>query len=429
MRPWLAMPLAGVAVTGLGAVAAATAHLLPGPRGVVAVAAQASLLAFVLWPHAILPVGIVGGTVASGALAAGQVSMVVAVHAGILAAGCLALLVRRAVLGADAPAPRTAADGPMLAVAAFVLAGALYGLARGNSVHRVAAAAYEFAVIPGYFFLATRTLAEPRALRKAALCYLAGATGLAAAGLTAPGRHGGLLCALALPVLLVAVGQTRGWPRAGLVVLTAVAVADVVLAAYRAVWLAAGLALLIMLVRCHGRVRRAVLATVATGAVLLPLVVAAVPALQGRASLVGRELGQSSGYRLPEAEVGLHVFTTHPVLGAGIGQATPGVYVPDFGVTTVGPVYHVMYVMILANAGLAGLLLVLRPLLRTIRYGLAASDHRAVAFAALTCGFAVAAVFAGPTDGHWELGLLPALTLLTGAAASPGRPTWRGRWP
>jgi hypothetical protein len=37
----------------------------------------------------------------------------------------------------------------------------------------------------------------------------------------------------------------------------------------------------------------------------------------------------------------------------------------------------------------------------------------ALAFAALTCGFLVAALVSSPTDGHWELGLLPALTFLT----------------
>ncbi|GAA1880475.1 O-antigen ligase family protein [Streptantibioticus ferralitis] len=431
MKPYLSVPLAGIAVVGLGAVAAAAAELLPGLLGILAVGAQLCLVVFVLWPHVVLPVGIVGGTVASGALADGHVSLIVAVHAGILATGCLALLFRRAVVREDDRSARTAADGLMLAVAAFVLIGAVYGLARGNPSDRVAVAAYEFAVIPSYFFLATRTLGDSRALSKAAMCYLAGATGLAAAELTVPGRHGGLLSALALPPLLVAVGRARGWQRAGLVVVAAVAGADVVLAAYRAIWLAAGLALLIMLIRCTGQVRRTVVTTAACGAVLLPLAVAAVPALQVRASLVGKEFGQSSGYRLPEAAIGLHVFGTHPILGAGIGQVTPGVYLPNFAVTTVGPVYHVFYVMILANAGLVGLLLILRPLLRAVRIGLAACDDQAVAFVALTCGFVAAAVFAGPADGHWELGLLPALALLAGrgAASSAGPRTSQGKSP
>ncbi|MEV5508444.1 O-antigen ligase family protein [Streptomyces orinoci] len=420
MRPAPASLVAGAALAGLGAM---TMALLPGLPGILAVGAQVTLITFVLWPHAILPVGIVGGTAASGMLAVGRVGLIVAVHSGILATGCLALLLRRAAGHGTASRARTAADGPMAVLTAFVLAGAVYGLVQGNAGHRIAVAAYEFAVIPAYYFLATRTLGEPRALAKASHWYLAGTTVLAATELTAPGRHGGLLSTLALPPLLVAVARSRGWRRAGLVALTAVMGTDVVLAAYRAVWLAAGIALVLMLVRCTGAVRGAVAAAMGIGAVLLPLTVAALPMLQQRASLVGEEFEQSSGYRLPEAAIGLDVFTAHPFLGAGTGQVTPGVFVPDFGVTTVGPVYHVFYVMILANTGLVGLLLILRPLLRAVRTGLAATDPQAIAFAALTCGFMAAAGFAGPTDGHWELGLLPALTLLTGRrAAQPARP-------
>jgi len=184
----------------------------------------------------------------------------------------------------------------MLLAATSLLVAAAYGLACGNPAHRVLVAGYEFAVIPVYFFAATLTLPTAQALRGAAGCYLAGAAGLAAVELTAPDRHGGLLSALALPPLLVVAARERGWRRAGTVLLVAVAGTDVVLAAYRAVWLATAVALLLLAVR-----------------------------------------------------------------------------------------------------------------------------DLAVAFAALTCGFLVAAAFAGPTDGHWELGLLPAVTLLiTGSRAAAG---------
>ncbi|MGP3924096.1 O-antigen ligase family protein [Streptomyces sp. 8N616] len=422
MKPYPRVLPAGAAagafgVAGaIGAAGAATKELLPGRLGILGVGAEVCFLAFSRWPYAILPAGIVGGTVAVGALGDTRVSLVVAVHAGILAIGCLALLARRTLLRTDDRPTRTAADVPMLAVAGLLPLAAAHGLARGNPSHEVMVATYEFAVIPGYFFLTTYTLPNRLAMKKAAVCYLVGAAALAAAELTMPTRHGGLLSALALPPLLVAASHARGWKRAGLAVLIALLGVDAVMAGYRAVWLATGLALLVLLVKGSWQVRRGILTAAMAGAVLVPLAVAVSPGLQARASLAVDQVHQSAGHRLPEAAVGMDVFMAQPLIGGGLGHVTPPVYLPDYTVTTVGPVYHVFYVMVLANLGLVGLL-VLWPLLRAIRTSLAAPDDYAVAFAALTCGFLAAVAFAGPTDGHWELGLLPAVALLTSQTA------------
>jgi hypothetical protein len=63
---------------------------------------------------------------------------------------------------------------------------------------------------------------------------------------------------------------------------------------------------------------------------------------------------------------------------------------------------------------------------------LRSGDETAVCFAALTCGFLAAAFVASPTDGHWELGLLPALAVLSMPSAQrrrgrSGRPIGQGR--
>jgi hypothetical protein len=397
----------------LGFAGASLVELLPGRVAVLSAAALLCLVAFILWPWAALPVGIVGGIAATKALGSSDVTFITAVHVGVLAVGCLALLMRRAAASADDEPRRTRADGAMALLALIVLAGALFGLARGYPLHRVLIAGYEIGVIPAYFFLTAHTLTTPHRIKAAALLYVAGAGALAATELTTPGRHGGLPSVLALPPLLVTVHHARGGQRIGAIAAIALFAADTTVAGYRAMWLAVGVSLVILLIRGTSRIRRNVVMAVLAGTVLIVCVAAVSAGLRARAALSGHRLHDPAGYRVPEAAIGLRVFTDWPLTGAGLGQTTPHTYLPTFRITDVGPIYHVFWVMILANLGLIGLIAVLWPLLRAARLSLVARDGTALAFGSLTCGFLAAAAFAGPTDGHWELGLLPALTLLT----------------
>jgi hypothetical protein len=412
----LTMPAPAALSATFGVIGAGLVTLAPGRLGLLSASALLCLLVFTLWPWSVLPVGIVGATAVSPVLTDGHLTFIVGLHVGVLALGSLALLVRRAMSFPGDEPVRTAADARMLGMAAITLLAGGYGLAGCNAHHRVLIAAYEFAVIPAYFFLATHTLTSPHRLLAAGILYVVCAGALAASGLAVPGRHGGLLSVLVLPSLLIAASRLRGWKRAGVVLLIAGFTADVTLAGYRAMWLAAGLAFLILLARATAPIRRAVAVGAFTGALLTVNAVALSAGAHARSVLVGQELHQSAGYRLPEATVGLHVFAHRPLLGGGLGQAVAHVYLSDFAVTTVGPNYHVFYVMILANMGLIGLGAMLWPILRTLRVGLASRDGHALAFSSLTCGFLAAAAFAGPSDGHWELGLLPALTLLSAKA-------------
>jgi hypothetical protein len=361
-------------------------------------------------------VGIIGVTAPAAWLGDGHLTFIVGAHIGVLALGALALLLRRAVSAPGDEPVRTGADVPMLGMAAITVLAAGYGVACGNAHHAVLVAAYELAVIPAYFFMATHTLTSPHRLRAAEILYVVCAAGLAASGFAVPGRHGGLLSVLVLLPLLVSASRLRGWQRAGVVVSIAGFTMDVTLAAYRAMWLAAGLALLIVCFRAAVTVRRTAAAVAFTGALLTLSAVVFSAGVRARTALVGQELHQPAGYRLSEATVGMNVFAHRPLLGAGLGQTVPRVYLPGFAVTTVGPTYHVFYVTILANLGLLGLVATLWPILRTLRVGLASQNGHAVAFSCLTCGFLAAAAFAGPSDGHWDLGLLPALTLLSARA-------------
>lgn len=424
----LLLPGIGVAGALAGVAAAGPVALLPGDVGLAAGAGVLCLVVFLRWPWAVLPVGIIGGTIAAVLLGDGGIQAYVVLHALPLAAGGAALLLRR--LAGAAPA-RPSPPGPVdrrshlgmsiLAVLTVVAAG--YGLALGNLPWNVLVATYQIAVIPAYFFLAMHTLDTPGRLRAAAILYLTTAGILTAIELATPGRHGGLLSSLAVPPLMILAGRARGWQRAALVLVVSVFIADVVLASYRGVWLAAGLAVLILLLRGGPVVRRGVAVSMA-GAALILVAFSFNDGIRERAAEMTSALERDAGHRMPESAFGWDVFTARPLVGAGLGQSVPQVYVEGFTITDVGPVYHAFYVMILANLGLVGLVAVLWPVLGALRAGLRQRDGSALAFAALTAGFLAAAFFAGPTDGHWELGLLPALTLLAARHRRP-HPTAR----
>ncbi|MEU4134437.1 O-antigen ligase family protein [Streptomyces wuyuanensis] len=401
---------AGAAVLATGG--AGLLVLQPGRPGILSSGALVCTVTFVLWPWAVLPAGIIGGVAATKMLGASDVTFVIIVHSGILAAGCLSLLVRRIVFaGCDRPV-KTPADSSMLSFAAFIVLAGGYGLAGGNAPYDVLIAGYEFAVIPLYFFLATHTLTGSREFAAAGVLYIGGATALAAAELTMPGRHGGLLSVLAIPPLLVVISRVTGWRQAGLLLLVAGLSVDAVLASYRAMWLAAGVALLVLVVRGTATLRRSVAGAVLTGALLTVSAAAFSAGARDRSGLLKAALEESAGYRAQESAIGLAAFAERPLFGHGLGQSVPHTYLDGFAVTDVGPTYHVFYVMVLANLGLVGLALLVLPLMQAVRYGIAARGGQPLALAALTCGFTAAAAFAGPTDGHWELGLLTALTLM-----------------
>ncbi|MHB8531652.1 MAG: O-antigen ligase family protein, partial [Solirubrobacteraceae bacterium] len=344
MSPLLLAPI------GVGA----TIPLLTTGGGALPLFAALALLlvaAFTVWPWAVLPASIVGGTAATTATGLMSVSAIVALHGGVLAAGLIALSIRRLVAPL-ASRRRAAADIPMVVLTVLVALGCLYGIAAGNRSHAALVATYELGVIPAYYWLATLTLAEPSARRRAMLLFLIGAVLLAASGLTTPGRHGGLLSALALvPTLLAASRTRRSGARWILLGCTALLGVDVALSAYRSVWLATGIALFVVVIRGTRSARRHVLAASVLTAAVAITSLAVSSAAPARLALVESQLGASAGYRLPEAAIGLRAFNATPIFGAGMGQTTPAVYVPAFRVEDVGPVYHVFYVTVLANGG------------------------------------------------------------------------------
>ena len=398
-----------------GAAAAFVLGTFPTPVALATLAVPVLAGALFLWPWAILPTVILVGTIVSQALGLDEVTPIIAVHVGLAAVGLVALGLRRGLDAAWGARVRTPADWPMAFFAVVLALGVVYGLVMGNPADRIVVAAYELAVVPAYFFLATLTLSTPERLRAACLLFVVLAAGMALAGFAEEGRHGGLFSALALPpALVVAARVRRPLHRALLLAACALFTLDVALSAYRAIWLATGVALLLVLVFGRGaRLRATIFAVLALGAI-----VAAVASLadagefRARAELVELAFQESAGYRLAEARVGWEIFVENPAIGQGLGQVKRGVYLSELGLTDVGPVYHLFWLMVLTNAGLVGLALLAWPLLTALRHARAAARGLPVAFGALIAGFAAAAFFAAPTDGHWELGLLAALTLL-----------------
>jgi O-antigen ligase len=209
--------------------------------------------------------------------------------------------------------------------------------------------------------------------------------------------------------VLLAATAARGQRRLLLLMLAGGFVLDILLSSYRALWLATSVALALIVARRSVRLRGSVAASLATAAVVSIAAIALSGGVRARTELVGSALDRTGGYRASEARIGMQAFLEEPLAGRGLGQVEAQIFLPGFRVTDVGPVYHVFYVMLLANGGLIGLALLVWPLAVAARRR---GDHT-LAYRSLLAGFAVAAAFAGPTDGHWELGLVPALILLS----------------
>jgi hypothetical protein len=176
------------------------------------------------------------------------------------------------------------------------------------------------------------------------------------------------------------------------------------------IWLTATLATLVVLAAASRRIRVQVLTTLTAAAVLAVVAAVARPDLAERLDALPAELEAAwLGIRAPAWSVALNVFTHNPLVGEGLGLSTSGGF----------------WVGLLASLGLVGAAVVAWPLLTSMLRGIAASgvlrrDSFAFVFATLTCAFSIGAAFAAPVDGHVELGLLPALTLLLAAGTSPG---------
>ncbi len=431
----LSASLAGAAV---GLVGAAILHFVPGTGGLVAMAGLVCWLAFLGLPWLVVPVGVLGAAVLGVQAPGSDLPTALAFHVAVLGVGGLALLTRRALGSGTEHRLHTSADLPMLLAAVAVAAGAGYGLVLGTAPSDVLDGAAGLAIVPAYFFLATCTLTNRRQLTAAALVLCGGAVGLLAVGIVTPVRHDGTVAAVALVAVLALAGQTTGWRTGGCLLVAGVLGADVALSGGPVLWLASGAALVVLVVRGTRSARRAVAAAVAAGAVLVlgGVALASVPgdgwAENGWAENGWAEIGAAwdGGAALvpggADAVPALRAFADNPFLGTGLGQLAAGstgvLPAPDVGTGSAAPRVG-FWVAVVAQLGVLGLLALAWPLCVAVRAGLRTGHRGQLGFAALLGCLTLAGVFATGGGLHWELGLLPAATLLTLALAGDQVPS------
>lgn len=426
----LARRTAGLLGLGLLALAGgATTVLLSvthGPQVALGAVAVAGLLGlFVVAPWTCLPVVLLGGALGQTALGTETVAEVSTVRLVLLLAGCAALVLRRLGREGFGDRVRTPADLAAAAFAAYVIAAAAFGLARGNDTHEVLVSLFQLAELPLYFFLATFTLNSRERLRRAALLFCAGALLLAGAAYLQSGRQGGILSTFGLVIVLAAgaSGRLTGAVRIALVLAGAVFLADVVLSAYRTVWVAGGVSV-VGLALFSASARRT-LGAISVVCVLAALSVAVLaPSLaEGRLDSARAQLDETSGYRGAESRVGLEMVADAPLIGQGLGRVESDRFLETLGYVDVGPVFHAFWLTVATNLGLAGLVLLIAVLaIGLLRSPGGSSRNEVMTMRMLLVGWMIGAAFAGPTDGHWELGLLPALALLAELAQADEAP-------
>jgi hypothetical protein len=416
--------MAGLAGAILGPAGAAILYFVPDQLGLAIVSGLLCFFCFLALPWLALPTAMIGGGIATAVtgtqVAAGQTWMVAATHIGVVAAGTAALTARR-LLGAPRRGRpvRTPADKPMLLLVIVGLIGALYGLAQDHHPADVLVGSYQVGIIPAYFFLATHTLTTSARRTAAAIVTVAGTLALAALAMVGPDRDGGLLSALALVGLAVVAVRTSGWRRLGVAMVLVPLAADVALTGTRAVWVSTIVALAVLLLWGSSRLRgRLAICGLAAGLLLVGGVLVS-PEVSGRMSTMSDQLTRSAGSLGPGSSMGLHAFSESPIIGTGFGHTTTDDASPGFTASTSGPVYSSFWTTLLANLGLLGLVALLWPLALAGRAGLRDRHGLPLAFVALACGFAIGGGLATPAGGHWELGLLPALTFLTAAGVPP----------
>lgn len=407
----------GLLVVPAGASALAAVGLSLGPTRLVTFA-LAGLLALgflVIWPWAALPVAVVGGAFLTEVMELDRVQEVVVARSAIFVVGVLAVTMRRIADPSFPQRVHTRADLPMLLFAIVVLAYSVLGLACGNDPYLVLVAGYELLLVPAYYLLATLTVGSASQLRQFVYLLVAGSALVTMIGFGEGGRHGGFLSAVAALAALAASTWASSLVRWLLVALSGLFVADVFLSGFRHLWVAFLVAFLFLLARGGRAFRRLAFAgalLLVAGGITLGTVGKLEETLGGRLAAVDDALQSDAGYRWPEARYGFDVVAANPLWGGAVGQTRENLDVATLGIADVGPVYHAFWVTIGANTGLLGLGL--------ITWALAAASRRRARtlthdiFRALLVGFAVAATFAGPRDGHWELGLFAGIAAISG---------------
>ncbi len=430
-----ALAACGVAAVSLAAVLLANSvpHLplgLDRYPGLTLGLALATGLTTIIWPELAVPALIIGAGLLDSQLGGARVRHLVFIKLALFACGSIGVAFALTKRDPRIVRMRTPADAPALCLAGYTALSAAYGYLRaGHELDSVAVAGYHLSQLALYHFLVTTTLSRPGSLRRAGTIIVAWSLIWIIPSLLSPGRGGGTASIWLIVLLSYAAVSGAWW---GVIAWAALPLAllDTLTSGYRTLWVSVA-AQLGWLASCGlgPRLRRfraaaAVLLVLCVlgGALLVsrPFLLKSLPAA-GTLDRFSASL-TDSGYRVPEALIGLAVLRQSPLFGGGVGYHTPPVWVETMGYMPVGPIYHLYYVSYLASEGVIGLAIVLWYFLAVL-FSREARGMRAqssvnrwaalgVGLQAAFLGATIAAFFSGPSDGYWTWGVLGAGSLL-----------------
>jgi len=447
-----ALAACGIAAIALAAalVASTTSHLplgLDRYDGLALGLALATGLTTLVWPELAVPAIIIGAALLDFQFGGERVRHLVFVKLALFACAGLGVALASIRRHSRFVRVRTPADAPALCLVCYTAASAAYGyLVAGHELDSVAVSGYHLSQLALYHFLVTTTLCRAGSFRRAGMIVITWSLIWIVPSLLTPGRGGGTATTW-LIVLLCYAAVCRAWWAAFAWIALPLALLDTLTSGYRTLWVSVA-AQLTWLASCGFRARllwlrgtaAALLVLCVLGAVLVvsrPSLLSPLPAAETlhrfAASL------SNSGYRMPEAIVGLAAFRESPVFGRGVGYQTPPLWVATMGYMPVGPIYHLYYVSYLSNEGIVGLGIVLWYLLtvlfsrqaRITRQQASETPWAAAGFGlqAAFFGATLGAFLSGPSDGHWTWGVLGAGALLTAGWAKPQLTDSCGRAP
>jgi hypothetical protein len=416
------------AVAGaMGALMLHVASLLAQQSQAVAAVLLLAFAATIVWrPELSMVLALTGFDVLVSLMPDDRLRYQVAVVLALFAVTGVAVMLRQLAKGNRWRRTPTCLDGPVLAITAYGMFSTLLGLARGHDPGLVIFTAYHVLQWPIFYLVVTYTLNRPERLGLGWLLEAPLNVISILRSVVSPARsvggQGWLPIALAVSFLhKPLVGS--GW--LGLAVLLSTYAA--VRAGFRTTWVNVGVSVMWMIgvaaLKRHGRPLAMATVASALGLALLGLFVS-VPGLSESniGKVIAANFERGPGYRLTEARYGWQAFAASPIFGQGFGFRQEGAWIPELGRYGGGPVYHMFHLIILANQGLVGLVLVLWLFWRGL-FGREAvwlrdhcADHPWAAVAlglqARTAGAFVSALFAGPRISHFEWVTQPALSLL-----------------
>lgn len=302
-----------------------------------------------------------------------------------------------------------------------------YGIYNGHAGKDILISVWAIQQIPIYYFITKLTLVDEKSMKINLYLLTIMAIVMALFSLTADDRLvvgsaaiGGYISHIVIVPLIILI-ISKGKLKAKLIyaVLIILFLSDIIIGGSRR-FIVPVLASLFMLILFHKNRTKIIISLISCSILALLLFDIIQPGGKGL-DFVLYQMTRGEGYRGAERLVAYReVFNNYPIIGAGFGQRYEAMLVGTKGVIRPGPTFHSYYATLLVNMGLIGtILFLLLPLVTTIHvikslkekanYIGAIHKNLVLAFLGFYIGWVFTAQFDAPRDGHWLIGLLPAL--------------------